>query len=80
MLLQEEKERVLSVIFRYQKAYEKIQRVQQSIDQLKTESLALQTNMEALREEEMKVMQDLREKYGEELDANMILEEIKDVR
>jgi|LakMenEpi03Aug12_release.lakeMendotaPanAssembly.Ray.scaffolds.fasta_scaffold146451_3 hypothetical protein len=76
MLQQEEKERIFSVIYKYQKAYEKIKKVQLEIERLKTESLMLQSTMEDLRLEESQILNELKEKYGE-LDANQILEEIK---
>jgi hypothetical protein len=76
MLQQKEKERVFSVIYKYQKAYEKIKKVQLEIERLKTESLMLQSTMEDLRLEEFQILNELKENYGE-LDANQILEEIK---
>jgi predicted nucleic acid-binding Zn-ribbon protein len=76
MLQQEEKERIFSVIYKYQKAYEKIKKVQLEIERLKTESLMIQSTMEDLRQEESQILNELKEKYGE-LDVNQILEEIK---
>lgn len=77
-MTQEEKQMAMEFILKYNRIFSRLDSIQKQIDILKKESENAQEEIESVREAETTFIQDLREKYGDIITANYLLEAMKE--